>query len=63
MQADSKDSDTTPALKFFHWAYENGTKTAEDLHYVMLPESVIKLVEKTWQDSVKVNGKPAWPAK
>ena len=24
--------------------------------------AVSKLVEKTWQDSLKVNGKPAWPA-
>ena len=27
------------------------------------PKKVAKLVEKTWQDSLKVDGKPVWPAK
>jgi phosphate transport system substrate-binding protein len=63
MHGDSKDSNTTAALKFFDWAYKNGKKMAEDLDYVPLPDPVMKLVEKTWQESLKVNGKPAWPAK
>jgi len=63
MHADGKDPNTTAALKFFDWAYKSGAKMAEDLDYVPLPESVSKLVEKTWQDSLKLNGKAAWPAK
>jgi phosphate transport system substrate-binding protein len=63
MHADSKDQNTGAALKFFDWAYKKGTKMAEDLDYVPLPEAVSKLVEKTWQNSLKVDGKPAWPAK
>jgi phosphate transport system substrate-binding protein len=63
MHADSKDANTTAALKFFDWAYKSGTKMAEDLDYVPIPDSVSKLVEKTWTDSLKVNGKAAWPAK
>ena len=34
------------ALKFFRWAFANGDKMAEDLDYVPLPDSVVKLVEK-----------------
>jgi len=30
---------------------------------VPLPAGVITLVEKTWTDSVKVNGKAAWTGK
>jgi phosphate transport system substrate-binding protein len=63
MHADSKDANTVAALKFFDWAYKSGQKMAEELDYVPLPESVSKLVERTWQDALKVNGKAAWPAK
>jgi phosphate transport system substrate-binding protein len=63
MHADSKDSNTVAALKFFDWAYRHGQKMAEDLDYVPLPEKLTKLVEKTWQDALKVDGKPVWTAK
>ena len=62
MHTDSKDRNTLAALKFFDWAYKRGQKMAEDLDYVPLPDKVIKLVQKTWQDSLKVNGKPVWAA-
>jgi phosphate transport system substrate-binding protein len=41
------------ALKFFAWAYKNGAKLAEDLHYVPMPASVIDDIEKTWAAEVK----------
>jgi phosphate transport system substrate-binding protein len=63
MHADSRDTNTTAALKFFDWAYKNGQKMAEELDYVPLPDKVVKLVQTTWLDSLKMNGKPAWPAK
>lgn len=63
VHTDSTDANTTAALKFFDWAYTQGQSLAEGLDYVPMPPAVVKLVEKTWQDSVKVNGKPAWPAK
>lgn len=31
-------------LKFFNWAYANGDKMADDLDYVPLPDSTVKLV-------------------
>lgn len=35
-------------LKFFQWAYHNGQEIARKLHYVPLPESVVKIVENFW---------------
>jgi phosphate transport system substrate-binding protein len=63
MHTDSRDPNTTAALKFFDWAYLQGQGLAESLDYVPLPVGVVKLVEKSWQDSLKLNGKPAWPVK
>ena len=44
---------TTEALKFFNWAYKNGTQQAAELDYVPLPESVIKQVRATWKSDIK----------
>ncbi len=63
VHADSKDTNVVSALKFFDWGFRNGTKLAQDLDYVPLPDKVITQIEKTWADALKVNGKPAWPAK
>jgi phosphate transport system substrate-binding protein len=63
VHADSKDKSTADALKFFDWAFKSGQALAEGLDYVPLPAAVVKQVEKTWQDSVKVDGKPVWTAK
>ncbi len=41
------------ALKFFNWAYENGDKAAEELDYVPLPASVVKLIKQTWTSEIK----------
>ncbi len=47
------------ALKFFSWAYHKGDKMAEDLDYVPMPDSVVKLIGKTWSESIKsADGKP-----
>jgi phosphate transport system substrate-binding protein len=62
MHSDSKDRNTLAALKFFDWAYKRGQKMAEDLDYVPLPDKIIKLIQKTWQDSLKVNGTSVWAA-
>jgi phosphate transport system substrate-binding protein len=36
------------ALKFFAWAYEKGSKAAEELDYIPMPEAVVGLVKKSW---------------
>ena len=59
-QSSSPGADTTKdpaaaaeALKFFAWAYSKGDKMAEDLDYIPMPESVVKLIEKTWSADIK----------
>jgi phosphate transport system substrate-binding protein len=51
------------ALKFFDWAYKSGGELASSLDYVPLPDTVAKLVEKTWVTSIKSAGKPLWAGK
>ena len=47
------------ALKFFSWAYKNGSKMAEDLDYIPMPPTVVKLIEANWSKDVKDgSGKP-----
>jgi phosphate transport system substrate-binding protein len=41
------------AIKFFKWAFENGSKMAEELDYIPMPEPVVKLIEKTWSADIK----------
>jgi phosphate transport system substrate-binding protein len=41
------------AIKFFKWAFEKGDKMAEDLDYIPMPDSVVKLIEKTWSSEIK----------
>jgi phosphate transport system substrate-binding protein len=47
-------------FKFVAWGYKHGGDMAKKLHYVPLPENVVKLVEATWKE-VKSGGKPVWP--
>jgi phosphate transport system substrate-binding protein len=44
---------TGAALKFFGWAYKNGTQMASELDYVPLPAGLISQVENTWKTQVK----------
>jgi len=48
-------------LSFFDWSYMNGDDMASQLDYVPMPDSVIKLVEKTWANEIKgANGVMIW---
>jgi phosphate transport system substrate-binding protein len=47
-------------LKFFAWSYKHGGDMAKGLHYVVMPENVVKLVEENWKE-VKSGGAPVWP--
>jgi phosphate transport system substrate-binding protein len=53
-----KPANGTEVLKFFNWAYANGTKTAADLDYVPLPASVVALIQKSWGEIKDGSGKP-----
>lgn len=50
------------ALKFFDWAYKNGSKMATELDYVPMPDAVVSLVQKTWSQTIQADGKPVWTA-
>lgn len=45
------------ALKFFEWAYKSGDKTASDLDYVPMPDSVKNVILKSWGDIKDTSGK------
>jgi phosphate transport system substrate-binding protein len=46
-------ANSAEAVKFFKWSFANGNKMAEDLDYIPMPESVVKLIEKTWSADIK----------
>ena len=41
------------AIKFFKWAFAKGDKMAQELDYIPMPDSVVKLIEKTWSADIK----------
>jgi phosphate transport system substrate-binding protein len=43
----------TETLKFFGWAFKNGTQAANDLDYISLPDSVVAEIETQWKSKVK----------
>jgi phosphate transport system substrate-binding protein len=45
-------------MRFFDWAYVNGSKTATELDYVPMPESVVKSVRALWGELRDSSGKP-----
>jgi len=58
-----KPTQALEALKFFDWAYKNGGKMADDLDYVALPESVVKLIHAAWANIKDTSGKAVWTGK
>ena len=56
-----KPQNAAEVLKFFDWALKSGQKIAQELDYVPMPESVVKLIGDTWKAQVKDGaGKPIW---
>ena len=41
------------AVKFFKWAFTKGDKMAEELDYIPMPDSVVKLIDKTLSADIK----------
>jgi phosphate transport system substrate-binding protein len=53
----------TEALKFFAWAYKKGSKMAEELDYVPMPDQVVTAIQKMWTADIKDgSGKPLFDA-
>ena len=44
---------SSEAIKFFKWAFAKSGKMAEELDYIPMPDSVVKLIEKTWSADIK----------
>ncbi len=55
-----RPQNATAVLRFFDWAYDNGRKTAEDLDYVPMPDSVVKSVRSLWGQITDANKKPVY---
>ncbi len=56
-----QDRDTAKAmLDYFDWCYDHGDKMAEELHYVPMPDNVVKLVQQEWSEDLRVNGAKIW---
>jgi phosphate transport system substrate-binding protein len=59
----AKPATAKAVLDFFAWSYQNGAQMAEELDYVPMPESVVKLVETSWSQKIKDgSGAPIWPS-
>jgi phosphate transport system substrate-binding protein len=57
----AKPQNGEAVLKFFDWAYDNGDQMADQLHYVPIPDSVVDVVQQSWQANIKgANGTPVW---
>lgn len=56
-KSQDKPAQATTALKFFDWAYAQGDKTAMDLDYVPMPDSVKAIILKSWGDIKDTSGK------
>ncbi|MCG1041780.1 phosphate ABC transporter substrate-binding protein PstS [Mycetohabitans sp. B8] len=51
--AQDKPEQGKEALKFFDWAFKNGTQAANELDYISLPESVVSEIRTQWKSKVK----------
>jgi phosphate transport system substrate-binding protein len=51
-----KAENAKQVLSFFDWAFKNGGKAAEELDYVPLPDSLVKLIQAQWKANLKDNG-------
>jgi phosphate transport system substrate-binding protein len=61
MHKEPKDaSKALEVMKFFSWAYANGSQSAVDMDYVAIPSTVVKQVEAYWRASVKSAGQVLW---
>jgi phosphate transport system substrate-binding protein len=56
----SKDTGrANEVLKFFEWAYAKGDQLALGLHYIPLPDNVVKMIQTSWKENLKDSaGKP-----
>ena len=56
-KSQEKPVQAATSLKFFEWAYKTGDKTASDLAYVPMPDSVKETILKSWTAIQDTSGK------
>ncbi|ACC72288.1 phosphate ABC transporter substrate-binding protein PstS [Paraburkholderia phymatum] len=57
--AQDKPDHGKETLKFFDWAFRNGSQTAQELDYITLPDAVVSEIRAQWKAKVKdASGKP-----
>ena len=55
----NKPAQGAETLKFFDWAFKNGSQAANDLDYIVLPDSVVSEIRTQWKARIKdASGKP-----
>jgi phosphate transport system substrate-binding protein len=60
-KAQDKPETAKHVLAFLDWALKNGGKAAEELDYVPLPDSLVKLIQADWKAKLKdTSGKPVY---
>ena len=47
-------------LRFFDWAFRAGDTLAQELDYIVLPDTVKQAVRKSWAQLRGTDGKPVW---
>ena len=58
-----KPAQAVEVLKFFDWSYKNGAKMADELDYVPLPDSLVKLIHGAWNSIKDGSGKVVYSGK
>jgi len=58
-----KPAQAAEVLNYFAWSYKNGAKMADDLDYVALPDSLVKLIHAAWATIKDASGKPVYSGK
>jgi phosphate transport system substrate-binding protein len=61
-KVEDKPAQAAEALKFFEWSYKNGDKLADELDYVPLPDSLVKLISASWSQIKDSSGRPVYAA-
>ena len=60
-KSQAKPDQAVEVLKFFEWAYKNGSTMASGMDYVPMPDAVVKTIFSSWTQNLKdTAGKPVW---
>jgi len=56
-----KPENAAQVLKFFEWSFKNGGQMADELDYVPMPDTVVKMIRSAWKSQIKdATGRPVY---